>query len=60
MELHQLFQDMAILIDAQGELLNEIEINVSTSAAYVKDGNRNLRDANKYLRKSRKVNTRFT
>jgi len=53
-ELHQLFVDMAILVDVQGELLNSIEYNVSKSVAYTKEGVEEMRSAIKYQKKSRK------
>eukprot|EP01116_Phalansterium_solitarium_P016615 TRINITY_DN3893_c0_g9_i1.p1 TRINITY_DN3893_c0_g9~~TRINITY_DN3893_c0_g9_i1.p1 ORF type:complete len:307 (-),score=91.99 TRINITY_DN3893_c0_g9_i1:387-1307(-) len=53
-ELHRLFLDMAILVEAQGELIDQIEYNVSQSVAYTKDGLSELRKANKLARKSRK------
>jgi len=53
-ELHQLFVDMAILVDVQGEMLNQIEYNVSKSVAYTKQGVEELRGAIKYQKKSRK------
>lgn len=53
-ELHQLFVDMAILVDSQGEMLNQIEYNVSKSVAYTKEGVEELRSAIKYQKKSRK------
>lgn len=46
---------MAILVEAQGELIDQIEYNVSQSRDYVKRGNEELRLANKYQKKSRKV-----
>jgi len=53
-ELHQLFLDMAIMVEAQGEMIDQIEYNVSQSVAYTKDAVKNLRDANKLQKKSRK------
>jgi len=53
-ELHQMFLDMALLVDAQGELIDQIEYNVNQAAAYTKDAVKHLRDANKYQKKSRK------
>jgi len=54
-ELHQLFVDMAVLVEAQGELIDQIEYNVSQSVAYTKRANEELRSANKSQKKSRKV-----
>ena len=46
---------MAILVDSQGEMLNQIEFNVSQSVDYVVKGNEQLRSAVKLQKKSRKV-----
>jgi len=54
LELHQLFVDMAVLVDSQGELLNQIEFNVSQSVAYTTDGVSELKKAVEYQKKSRK------
>jgi len=54
LELHQLFVDMAVLVDSQGELLNQIEFNVSQSVAYTADGVKELKKAVEYQKKSRK------
>lgn len=54
-QLHQLFVDMAILVDAQGEMLNQIEYNVSQSVDYVSKGNEQLQQAVKLQKKSRKL-----
>jgi syntaxin 1B/2/3 len=53
-ELHQLFLDMAILVEAQGELIDQIEFNVSQSVAYTKEAVKQLHSANTYQKKSRK------
>jgi len=53
-ELHQLFLEMAILVEAQGELIDQIEYNVSQSVAYTKEAVKQLHAANKYQKKSRK------
>lgn len=53
-ELHQLFVDMAVLVEAQGELIDQIEYNVSQSVAYTRKTNEELRAANKLQKKSRK------
>lgn len=54
-ELHQLFLDMAILVESQGELIDQIEYNVSQSVAYTREAVKELRTANQYQKKSRKV-----
>jgi len=53
-QLHQLFVDMAILVDTQQEMLNQIEYNVSTSVAYTAKGVEELKSAVKLQKKSRK------
>jgi len=53
-ELHQLFLDMAILVESQGELIDQIEYNVNQSVAYTKEAVKQLRGANKLQKKSRK------
>jgi len=53
-ELHQLFLEMSILVEGQGELIDQIEFNVMSSVAYIKGGVKSLQDANKYQKKSRK------
>jgi t-SNARE complex subunit (syntaxin) len=55
LELHNLFLDMAILVEAQGELIDQIEYNVTQAVDNTKSAVENLRGANKYQRKSRKV-----
>jgi len=54
LELHQLFVDMAVLVDSQGELLNQIEFNVNQSVAYTTDGVKELKQAVVLQKKSRK------
>jgi len=54
LELHNLFLDMAILVEAQGELIDQIEYNVTTTVGNTKLAVENLQGANKYQRKSRK------
>lgn len=53
-ELNQLFLDMAVLVEAQGEMLDQIEHSVQQSAAYVETGVENLRKANDYAKRARK------
>jgi len=45
---------MAILVEAQGELIDQIEYNVSQAEAYSRTGVKNLREANQLQKKSRK------
>merc|ERR1712065_123115 len=53
-ELHQLFVDMAVLVEAQGELLDQIEHSVAQSVNYTEKAVGELAKANKYARKARK------
>lgn len=53
-ELHQLFVDLSVLVESQGEMLDNIENSVSTSLAYTKTGVIELEKANEYAKKSRK------
>ena len=43
------------MVEAQGELIDQIEDNVSTTLSNTKSAVDNLRGANKYQKKSRKV-----
>nr|CAN79713.1 hypothetical protein VITISV_027502 [Vitis vinifera] len=54
LELHQVFLDMAIMVEAQGEQMDDIEHHVMNAAQYVKDGTKNLKTAKDYQRGSRK------
>ena len=54
-ELHQLFLDMAILVETQGELIDQIEYNVNQSVAFSKEAAQQLQEAAVLQRKSRKV-----
>ncbi|CAG2121547.1 unnamed protein product, partial [Medioppia subpectinata] len=53
-EMHDMFIDMTILIENQGETINRIETQVITSKAYVDDGRVELGIARKHKAKSRK------
>jgi len=53
-ELHNLFLDMAIMVEAQGELIDQIEYNVTQAVDNTRVAVENLRGANKYQKKSRK------
>ncbi|KAI8819261.1 t-SNARE [Fimicolochytrium jonesii] len=53
-ELQQLFMDMAVLVSAQGELLNNIETNVGNAVEYTEQGNQALSKAIKLQKKARK------
>ncbi|KAF2288249.1 hypothetical protein GH714_005277 [Hevea brasiliensis] len=54
LELHQVFLDMAVMVEAQGEQLDDIEHHVLNANHYVKDGAKELKSAKDYQRSSRK------
>ncbi|KAH0748885.1 hypothetical protein KY290_028117 [Solanum tuberosum] len=54
LELHQIFLDMAVMVEAQGEKMDDIEHHVVNAAHYVNDGAKNLKTAKKYQKSSRK------
>ncbi|CAN6467533.1 unnamed protein product [Victoria cruziana] len=54
LELHQVFLDMAVMVEAQGEQMDDIEHHVMNASNYVKDGTKNLKAAKEYQRNSRK------
>lgn len=54
LELHQIFMDMSVLVEAQGEQLNNIEAQVNRSASYVERGNTHLAVAKRHQRNTRK------
>ncbi|MBA0751906.1 hypothetical protein Gogos_000794 [Gossypium gossypioides] len=54
LELHQVFLDMAVMVEAQGEQMDDIEHHVMNASHYVKDGSKELNNAKRYQRSSRK------
>jgi len=54
-ELRQLFLDMQALVEAQGEVLNEIENAVSSAVDHTAAGVTEMRKAVKYQKAARKV-----
>ncbi|KAK7821712.1 putative syntaxin-131 [Quercus suber] len=50
----QIFLDMAVLVDAQGEMLDNIESQVSSAVDHVQQGNTALQKAKKLQKNSRK------
>ncbi|KAL5098960.1 hypothetical protein RYX36_003287 [Vicia faba] len=54
LELHQVFLDMAVMVEAQGEKMDDIEHHVLHSSHYVKDGTKNLHSAKQYQKSGRK------
>lgn len=53
-ELHQLFVDMAVLVEAQGELIDHIESNLESARDYTRKGVKELHKANDNQKKGRK------
>ncbi|CAF2709507.1 unnamed protein product [Rotaria sp. Silwood2] len=53
-ELHSMFQDLAMLVANQGEMIDSIEHNVSKAADYVEDAKQNVNIAHIYAKKSAK------
>jgi len=52
--LHQIFLDMAVLVEAQGEMLDNIETQVSKANEYVNQGNKALTSAKALQKETRK------
>ncbi|RLN08257.1 hypothetical protein C2845_PM11G01210 [Panicum miliaceum] len=53
-ELHQVFLDMAALVEAQGHQLNDIESHVARASSFVRRGAVELETAREYQKGSRK------
>ncbi|KAF9672281.1 hypothetical protein SADUNF_Sadunf11G0025100 [Salix dunnii] len=53
-ELHQVFLDMAALVEAQGHQLNDIESHVAHASSFVRRGTGQLQEAREYQKSSRK------
>lgn len=53
-ELQSIFVDLAALVDMQGEVLNNIEKNVSKSVSYVEKGVTEVHKAGEYQKKARR------
>ncbi|XP_031474521.1 syntaxin-125-like [Nymphaea colorata] len=54
LELHQVFLDMAVLVEAQGEQLNDIESHVARASSFVRTGADHLTTARVYQKSTRK------
>lgn len=54
LDLHQIFLDMAVLVEAQGEQLNDIEHHVTNASSFVHHGTQQLQTAKKHQRNTRK------
>uniref|UniRef100_A0A7C8YMQ7 t-SNARE coiled-coil homology domain-containing protein n=1 Tax=Opuntia streptacantha TaxID=393608 RepID=A0A7C8YMQ7_OPUST len=53
-ELHQVFLDMAVLVQQQGEQLDDIEANVARASSFVRGGTQELHTARKHQKNTRK------
>ncbi|XP_020588717.1 syntaxin-132-like [Phalaenopsis equestris] len=54
LELHQIFMDMAVLVEAQGEMLDNIETQVANAVNHVQSGTEALQTAKSLQKQSRK------
>ncbi|KAL8515665.1 hypothetical protein ACS0TY_014371 [Phlomoides rotata] len=54
LELHQIFLDMAVMVEAQGDQMDDIHHHVINAAHYVSDGTKNLKVAQKHQKSSRR------
>ncbi|KAL0320148.1 UNVERIFIED_CONTAM: syntaxin [Sesamum radiatum] len=54
LELHQIFLDMAALVEAQGQQLNDIESHVAHASSFVRRGTEQLQEARELQKGSRK------
>ncbi|XP_050985817.1 syntaxin-1A isoform X5 [Labeo rohita] len=53
-ELHDMFMDMAMLVESQGDMIDRIEYNVDHTVDYIKDALLNTKKAVKYQSKSQR------
>ena len=53
-EVHELFTDMALLVNAQGENIDNIETNIQNSSMNIEQSNDQLIKANKYQKRKRR------
>lgn len=56
-ELHDMFLDMAMLVESQGEMIDRIEYNVEQAVDYIESAKQDTKKAVKYQSKARKVRT---
>ncbi len=54
MEMHQMFVDLAMLVESQGELLDSIEFQVKQSIEYIDEGNQQMTEAIQIYKSIRK------
>ncbi|KAK6942523.1 Target SNARE coiled-coil homology domain [Dillenia turbinata] len=53
-ELHQVFLDMAVLVESQGEQLDDIESQVNRANSFIRGGTQQLQTARNYQKNTRK------
>uniref|UniRef100_A0A3B4VKV0 Syntaxin 2 n=1 Tax=Seriola dumerili TaxID=41447 RepID=A0A3B4VKV0_SERDU len=53
-ELHAMFMDMAMLVETQGDMVNNIEKNISNAAEYIFRAKEETKKAVRYQKKSRR------
>lgn len=53
-QVHQMFMELALLVDQQGELVDSIEHQVNSAAEYVEQGNKQLDKAMYHRKQARK------
>ncbi|PAA60749.1 hypothetical protein BOX15_Mlig011532g1 [Macrostomum lignano] len=53
-ELHDMFLDMAMLVESQGEMIDRIEFNVQQAVDYIETAKQDTKKAVKYQSKARK------
>ncbi|KAI3714079.1 hypothetical protein L1987_72669 [Smallanthus sonchifolius] len=53
-ELHQIFLDMAVLVEAQGQQLNDIESHVAHASSFVRLGAEQIVEAKELQKSSRR------
>ena len=54
-QLHEMFKDLALMVEQQGEMLNNIEKNVDQAREYVQDAERECHQAVDLTNKWRRV-----
>lgn len=59
-ELHDMFMDMAMLVENQGEMIDRIEYNVEHAVDYVQTATQDTKKALKYQSKARRVSQEFS
>ena len=56
-ELHDMFMDMAMLVESQGEMIDRIEYKVEQVVDYIESAKQDTKKAVKYQSKARKVHS---